>query len=267
MAEKLLSTSDTKLIQYLNEAFGKEKELETALQAHIKMASGRATYKKRLQEHLKETKAQARNLERRIKKIGGKAEWVSLPGPEVAAEVASKATAAATKAIARGQGPRAHAARHRRGREAAQERQDRALERVRGDRQLHRDRDARRRRVGDKETEKLARDHRKQEERMAAFLQKLMPQLAKAVVTEEIPAVRAPQARRAVAARARAPTRRRLARSRPRHARSPRRRARSRPPRAPSRRRAARRAGAARAPQPGRPDLAAPLSGVAAAGR
>ncbi len=42
--------------------------------------------------------------------------------------------------------------------------------------------------VGDKETEKLARDHRKQEERMAAFLTKLLPQLTKAVVTEEIPA-------------------------------------------------------------------------------
>ena len=38
MAEKLLTASDNKLIQYLNEAYGKEKELETALQVHIKMA-------------------------------------------------------------------------------------------------------------------------------------------------------------------------------------------------------------------------------------
>ena len=57
MADEL-STRDAKLIQYLNEAYGKEKELETALQAHIKMAK-RPPYKKRLQEHLKETKAQA----------------------------------------------------------------------------------------------------------------------------------------------------------------------------------------------------------------
>ena len=42
MAEKLLSTSDTKLIQYLNEAYGKEKELETALQAHIEMTDAHA---------------------------------------------------------------------------------------------------------------------------------------------------------------------------------------------------------------------------------
>ena len=47
--------------------------------------------------------------------------------------------------------------------------------------------------VGDKETEKLAREFRKQEERMASFLQKLLPQLTKAVATEEIPAVRAPR--------------------------------------------------------------------------
>src|SRR5688500_6457043 len=73
-----LSARDAKLIQYLNEAYGKEKELETALQAHIKMAGARASYKKRLQDHLKETKAQARGLERRIKQLGGKAETASL---------------------------------------------------------------------------------------------------------------------------------------------------------------------------------------------
>ena len=102
--------SEAKLVQYLNEAYGKEKELETALQAHIKMASSRASYKKRLQDHLKETKAQARNLERRIKKLGGKAETAHLPGPDIAGEVAGKATAAATKAIAAAKGP-AHAIR------------------------------------------------------------------------------------------------------------------------------------------------------------
>ena len=37
-----VSTRDAKLIQYLNEAYGKEKELETALQAHIGMTDARA---------------------------------------------------------------------------------------------------------------------------------------------------------------------------------------------------------------------------------
>ena len=47
------------------------------------MAASRRAYKKRLQDHLKETKAQARGLERRIKQLGGKAETAHLPGPEV----------------------------------------------------------------------------------------------------------------------------------------------------------------------------------------
>src|SRR3954465_305084 len=105
MADEL-STRDAKLIQYLNEAYGKEKELETALQAHIKMTTP-PPYKKRLQDHLKETKAQSKGLERRIKALGGKAERapVTVPGPAAAAEAATAVTAAATKALAAAKGP------------------------------------------------------------------------------------------------------------------------------------------------------------------
>ena len=42
--------------------------------------------------------------------------------------------------------------------------------------------------VGDKETAKLARGIKREEERMAKFLEKQIPQLAKAVAREEIPA-------------------------------------------------------------------------------
>ena len=185
MAEQL-TTRDTKLIQYLNEAYGKEKELETALQAHIKMANERATYKKRLQDHLKETKAQAKGLERRIKQLGGKAEAVTLPGPELASEVASKATAAATKAVAAAKGP-VHALR---GTGTA----EKLLKNVKTELWNEYEEignyvaiEALAKAVGDKETEKLAREFRKQEERMAAFLIKLLPQLGKAVANEEIP--------------------------------------------------------------------------------
>ena len=56
--------------------------------------------------------------------------------------------------------------------------------------------------VGDRETAKLARDHRRQEERMASFLEKQIPQLAKAVAREEIPAAeRSNGGRRRTAAR------------------------------------------------------------------
>src|SRR5881394_4345345 len=82
---------ELKLIQYLDEAHAKEKELETALEAHIAMTP-RKPYKKRLQEHLKETKAQARNLERRIKALGGK--------PSTVATVAKKGAALAKGQLA-----------------------------------------------------------------------------------------------------------------------------------------------------------------------
>ena len=65
-----MNERDAKLVQYLSEAYGKERELETSLQAHISMTT-RPPYKKRLQQHLRETKAHAKGLERRIKKLGG----------------------------------------------------------------------------------------------------------------------------------------------------------------------------------------------------
>ena len=96
---------DMKLIQYLNEAFGKEKELETALEAHIAMTT-KAPYRKRLQDHLKETKSHARQVERRIKQLGGKAEAGPVSsGPGVVVEAASTATSLASRAVAAAQGP------------------------------------------------------------------------------------------------------------------------------------------------------------------
>jgi ferritin-like metal-binding protein YciE len=182
-----LTTRDSKLIQYLNEAYGKEKELETALAAHIKMAAERASYKKRLQDHLKETKAQAKGLERRIKQLGGKAEAVAVPGPAVASEVATKATAAASKAMAAAKGP-VHALR---GTGTA----EKLLKNVKTELWNEYEEignyvaiESLAKAVGDKDTEKLAREFRRQEERMAAFLTKLLPQLGKAVATQEIPA-------------------------------------------------------------------------------
>jgi ferritin-like metal-binding protein YciE len=186
MAE-LRTASDNKLIQYLNEAYGKEKELETALQAQVKMASSRASYKKRLQDHLRETKAQAKGLERRIKNLGGKPEWVHVPGPDVGGEVATKATAAATKALAAAKAP-VHALRGTGDAEKLLKNAKTGLWNEYEEIGNYVAIETLAKTVGDKETEKLARDFRKQEERMASFLQKLLPQLTKAVAIEEIPA-------------------------------------------------------------------------------
>jgi ferritin-like metal-binding protein YciE len=182
-----LNARDSKLVQYLNEAYGKEKELEAALQAHIKMAASRASYKKRLQDHLKETKAQARGLERRIRQLGGKAEAANLPGPDVVTSAAGKATSAATKAVAAAKAP-VHALRGTGEAEKLLKNAKTELwnehEEIGNYLAIETLADA----LGDKDTSKLAREFRRQEERMAAFLQKLIPQLTKAVVTEEVPA-------------------------------------------------------------------------------
>jgi ferritin-like metal-binding protein YciE len=187
MADEL-STRDAKLIQYLNEAYGKEKELETALQAHIKMAK-RPPYKKRLQDHLKETKAQAKGLERRIKALGGKAERapVAVPGPAAGAEAITAVTAAATKTLAAAKGP-IHALR---GTGEAEKQLKNAKDELWNEYEEignYTAIETLAESLNDAETAKLARDYRKQEERMAAFLLKLIPTLTKAVVTEEVPA-------------------------------------------------------------------------------
>jgi ferritin-like metal-binding protein YciE len=177
---------DTKLIQYLNEAYGKEKELETALQAHIAMTT-KAPYKKRLQQHLKETKGHAREVERRIKQLGGQAEAGGMKTPEVVAEAASGITAVASKAVAAAQGP-LHALR-------GTGQAEKMLKNARTE--YHNEfaeigfytgiesfADS----VGDKDTAKLARGIRREEERMAKFLERQIEQLAKAVAREEVPA-------------------------------------------------------------------------------
>ena len=180
------TTREAKLIQYLNEAYGKEKELETALKAHISMTS-RDAYKKRLREHLKETSAQAKGLERRIKQLGGKAEAVSLPGPDVASEAAAKVTAAAKKGVALAQGP-LHAIRGTGDAEKLLKNAKTELfnefEEIANYLAIEELANG----LYDRDTAKLAREFRRQEERMAGFLQKLIPQLAKQVVRDEVPA-------------------------------------------------------------------------------
>jgi ferritin-like metal-binding protein YciE len=188
-----VNAKDAKLLQYLNEAYGKEKQLETALQAHIGMTT-RAPYKKRLQQHLRETKDHARQVERRIKKLGGTPEAGNLPGPDAVTETVANV---AGRAVALAQGP-IHALRgtgeaekmlknakdefHEEHEEIANYTAIETLAEV----------------VNDKETAKLARSIKRDEERMARFLEKQIPQLTKAVAHDEIPAEerRRPSSRR-----------------------------------------------------------------------
>src|ERR671914_3131868 len=175
---------DTKLAQYLNEAYGKEKELETALQAHIGMTT-RPPYKKRLQQHLKETKGHARSVERRIKQLGGKAEATPAPGP--VGEVASAVTSVASKAVSAAKGP-LHAIRGTGEQEKMLKNAKTEFSNEHEEIATYQAIETLAETVGDNETAKLARGIRREEERMAKFLAGQIPTLTKAVAREEIPA-------------------------------------------------------------------------------
>src|SRR3712207_4784363 len=178
------TTRDLKLVQYLNEAYGKEKGLETALQAHIAMTT-RPPYKKRLQQHLKETKSHAREVQRRIKQLGGKADATPAPGP--LGEAASAATAVASKAVAAAQGP-LHAVRGTGENEKMLKNAKTEYSNEHEEIATYSAIEALAEIVGDRETAKLARDIRRQEERMAKFLATQIASLTKGVAREEIPA-------------------------------------------------------------------------------
>ena len=211
MPTKEMTERDAKIVQYLNEAYATERRLEIALQAHIAMTP-RADYKKRLREHLKETKAHARLVARRIKTLGGEAETVSLPGPDVVVKGATGAKAAVQRAAAVAQGP-LHAVRgtgqqERMLKNARTEYQDEAEEIA-----TYRTIEALAKAVGDKETAKLARDIGREEKKMADFLVATIDQLALDVVHDEVPVSEigaAPAARR-TASRSRNTTRSRAA--------------------------------------------------------
>jgi ferritin-like metal-binding protein YciE len=169
-----ITTRDEKLIQYLNEAFGKEKELETALAAHIEMTT-RMPYKKRLREHLRETKAHARGLQRRIKQLGGKAE-----AGNVLTDVASKAVSAAKGPLhaVRGTGEAEKMLKNAKTQYSEEHEEIATYAAI----------EALAESVGDTDTAKLARGIRREEEKMARYLERLIPSLSKAVATAEIPA-------------------------------------------------------------------------------
>ena len=170
------TVKQSKLVQYLSEAYGKEKELETALEAHISITT-RKPYRGRLEDHLKETKAHGRELERRIKTIGGS-------GPQLAERVAGQA-AGKLKSIAKGP---LHAVRGTGGAEKMLKNAKTEYFSEHEEIATYTAIETLAESLGDAETAKLARAIRRDEERMANYLAKQIPVLTKAVIAEEIPA-------------------------------------------------------------------------------
>ena len=179
-----MNERDKKVVQWLNEAHAKEAELEADLAAHIKLTK-KAPYKKRLQQHRAETREHKRAVARRIKELGGKPAAVSVaakaPVPNVVGEAAGKAVAGvkgqvgAARAFVTSQ-PETHL------RNAQEELREEHVEIA-----LYTRLETLAEEVGDSETSKLARGIRRDEERMAKFLDAELPRLVKELVKEQIP--------------------------------------------------------------------------------
>ena len=136
-------------------------------------------------------------VQRRIKQLGGKAEAEALPvpAPGPVADAAGAVTSAASKAVAAAQGP-LHAVRGTG--EAEKMLKNAKTEYFNEFEEIatYTGIEALAEAVGDAETAKLARGIRREEERMAKYLQGQIPVLAKAVAREEIPAAERSNGRR-----------------------------------------------------------------------
>lgn len=187
MAKSETPARDAVLVKYLNGAYGKEKQLETALVAQIALAK-RPAFKKGLQEHLKVTKRQSKALSKRIRELGGAADaGPDLPGPDAISDAATAATNLANRAVAAAKGP----AQALRGTSEA----DNELRNVRdcywneAEEIAHYEViESVATELGDRDTARLAKAHRRDEEKMQRLLERQIGPLVKAVIREEVPA-------------------------------------------------------------------------------
>jgi ferritin-like metal-binding protein YciE len=178
---KTLNERDTKLVRWLEEAHTKEAELEADLTAHITLTQ-KQSYKKRLQQHLKETRDHKRRVASRIKQLGGPS-GQSLVGAtsSVMGELTGKTVAAVkgqvgvARAIVTEQ-----AETHLRN--AQEELREEHVEIA-----IYTRIEVFATAVGDRETAQLARSIRRDEERMAKFLLSELARLVKEIVRAEVP--------------------------------------------------------------------------------
>lgn len=182
MPEESLNARDAKLVQWLNEAHAKESELEADLTAHIALTE-KMPYKKRLRKHLTETRDHKRKVASRLKKIGGKVTPATqVPGvPDAVGEVAGKAVAAVKGQVGTARAlVTSQAETHLRN--AQEELREEHVEIA-----LYKRIEIFATEVGDRETAQLARTIRRDEERMAKFLDAELGRLVKEVVRSDIP--------------------------------------------------------------------------------
>jgi ferritin-like metal-binding protein YciE len=190
MPDVKLNQRDAKLVQWLNEALAKEAELEAALTAHIALTE-KQSYKKRLRQHLTETKAHKRNVAARIKKLGGSAvAGPSLPGvPDAVGEAAGKAVAAVKTQVGTARAA-LNDETETQLRNAQEELREEHVEIALYTRII-----VFAEAVGDRETTRLAKAIRRDEERMAKFLDAELQRLVKQLVRAQVPRDQRPTSR------------------------------------------------------------------------
>ncbi len=177
---KTLNRRDAKLVSWLGEAHAKEAELEADLATHISVTQ-KAAYKKRLQTHLKETRDHKRRVAAQIKKLGGPTGQGLLSLTGTVGEVAGK-----TVAAVKGQVGLARALVSEQAETHLRNAQD-ELREEHTEIALYTRIEVFATEVGDRETARLARDIRRDEERMAKYLAAELGRLVKDVVRAEIP--------------------------------------------------------------------------------
>jgi ferritin-like metal-binding protein YciE len=171
---------DARLIQWLDEAHAKEAELEVDLSAHIALTEKQA-YKKRLREHLKETRAHKRQVASRIKKLGGSTSSGPPGVPDVVGEAAGKAVAAVKGQVGTARAVVTEQA-ETHVRNAQEELREEHVEIA-----IYTRIETFAEAVGDDDTAKLAKSIRRDEERMAKFLDAELKRLVRDVVRADVP--------------------------------------------------------------------------------
>jgi ferritin-like metal-binding protein YciE len=188
-----LNPRDAQLVRFLNEAYAKEAELEADLTAHIAITE-KQPYEKKLQQHLKETRDHKRRVASRIKALGGRAS----AGPQTPGPVPEAIGEAVGKGIAAVKGQVGAA------RAAVTEQSETHLRNAREELReeyveigLYAAIEALADAVGDRETAQLAKTVRRDEQRVANYLERLIPQLMRELARAQIPAsLRATRGRR-----------------------------------------------------------------------
>jgi len=174
-----LNERDAKLVQWLTEAHTKESELEADLTAHIGLTQ-KQSYKNRLRKHLTETRDHKRRVASRVKQLGGSVD----SGPSVTGAVTG--VAGKTVAAVKGQVGVMRAVVT----EQAETHLRNAQEELREEHveiAMYKRIETFATEVGDRDTARLAKAIRRDEERMAKFLDAEMLRLVKDVVRAEVP--------------------------------------------------------------------------------